>query len=170
MAYFDPRVQISRTMPVPPRRLWDSCVIIDYLAGRAEVADACSKTIEQAERGELEIVVSVMATVEVAYLEGADDQESELRIQELFGRNYIIPVAIDVRVASIARGLIRKYKGGPKLKPPDATHLATAVQWKIPVIETTDPDLLRFDGLQGEPPIEIRQPLYEGPVRMLGID
>ena len=51
-----------------PRRLWDSCTIIDYLAGKTDVADACSKVIEQAERGELEIAVSVLATFEVAYL------------------------------------------------------------------------------------------------------
>ena len=30
-----------------PRRLWDSCTIIDYLAGKTDVADACSKVIEQ---------------------------------------------------------------------------------------------------------------------------
>ena len=156
-------------MPLP-RRLWDSCVIIDYLAGRAEVAEACKKIIAQAERGELEIVVSSIATIEVAYLEGSDDQDSEARIRELFGRNYIVPVGIDVQVASLARRLVRKYRSGPKLKPPDAAHLATAIQWGIPVIETTDPDLLRLDRQEGEPPITIRRPLYEGALRMPGME
>ncbi len=156
-------------MPTP-RRLWDSSVIIEYLAGTAEVAEACSKIIAQAEHGELEIVVSTMATIEVAYLEGSDDQDSEAMIRELFGRSYVVPVVIDVRVATVARSLVRKYRSGPKIKPPDATHLATAVQWDIPVIETTDPDLLRLDGLEGNPPITIRRPLYEGPMRMPGID
>ena len=151
------------------RRLWDSCVIIDYLAGRAEAAEACQKIIAQAERGELEIVVSAIATIEVAYLEGFNDQDAEAMIRELFGRSYIIPVAIDVQVASLARDLIRKYRVGLKLKPPDATHLATAIQWNIPVIETTDPDLLRLDGLEGAPPITIRQPLYEGTIPMPGM-
>ncbi len=155
-------------MPAP-RRLWDSCVIIDYLAGRAEVGEACTKIIEQAERGELEIVVSALAEVEVAYLEGYDDQESEDMIRELFGRSYVISVAVDMRLASVARGLVRKYRAGPRLKPPDATHLATAIQWNIPIIETTDPDLLRLDRREGSPPITIRQPTYEGPVRMPGM-
>ena len=155
-------------MPLP-RRLWDSCVIIDYLAGSAGVAEACNKIIAQAELGELEIVVSAMATIEVAYLEGSDDQDSEARIRELFGRSYIIPVAIDVQVASAARRLVRKYRSDPKLKPPDAAHLATAIQWDIPVIETTDPDLLRLDRLEGTPPIAIRRPLHEGPMRMPGM-
>ena len=155
-------------MPVQ-RRLWDSCVIIDYLVGRTEVAESCLNIIEQAERGEIEIVVSALATIEVAYLQGFDDQDSEAKIREFFGRSYIIPAAIDVRVASLARDLIRKYKLGPKLKPPDAAHLATAIQWGVPVIESTDPDLLRLDGREGVPPIMIRRPLYEGTMRMSGM-
>ena len=103
------------------------------------------------ERGELEILVSTMATIEVAYLDGLDDQVSEAMIRELFDRAYIIPVAIDVQVASTARELIRKYRAGPKIKPPDAAHLATAIQWAIPVVETTDPDLLRQRCQDGEP-------------------
>lgn len=152
-------------MPMP-RRLWDSSVVIGYLAGQPDIAEDCENIIGQAERGELEIVVSALATIEVAYLEGMDDRASEARIRELFDRKYIVPVAIDVRVAEIARGLVRKYKIGPKLKPPDAAHLATAIQWKIPLLETTDPDLLRLSGKEGNPSITIRRPLYEGPIRM----
>lgn len=54
-----------------PRRLWDSSVIIGYLAGSLEVAEDSTLIVEQAEQGELEIVVSAMATIEVAYLEGS---------------------------------------------------------------------------------------------------
>ena len=152
-----------------PRRLWDSSVIIGYLGGQKDIAAACNNIISRAERGELEIVVSTVATIEVAYLEGVDDQTSEAMIRELFDRECIIPVAIDVRVAAIARGLVRKYKSGPKLKPADATHLATAIQWKIPVLETTDPDLLRLDALEGNPRITIRRPLFEGMIPMAGV-
>ena len=156
-----------RTMPAQ-RRLWDSSVIIGYLAGQDDLKDACENIIASAERGEVEIVIATMAMTEVAYLEGLSDEESETKISEFFSRNYIIPVAIDVRIAAIARHLIRKYRTGPKLKPPDAEHLATAMRWQIPVLETTDPDLLRLDGLerfeghQGNPTITIRRPFYEG--------
>ena len=152
-----------------PRRLWDSSVVIGYLAGSPEVAEDSTLIIEQAEQGELEIVVSAMATIEVAYLEGLDDQDSEAKIREFFSRSYIIPVSIDVRIASIARDLVRRRRTGPKIKPPDAAHLATAIQWDIPLIETTDPDLLRLDGLEGSPPVTIRRPLYEGPQRLPGM-
>ncbi len=153
-----------------PIRLWDSCVILDYLGGNDAVAQACSNIIAQAERGELEIMVSALATVEVAYLKGLDDQASEAMITEFFGRDYMIPATVDVRVATEARGLIRKYRNGPKIKPADATHLATAIQWNIPVIETTDPGLLRFDQLEGNPRIAIRQPFYEGPRPIPGLE
>ena len=146
-----------------PRRLWDSSVIIGYLSGSLEVLEISKQIIAQAERGELEIVVSAVATVEVAYLRGLDDQDSETMIQEFFGRDYIVPVNIDLPVASIARGLVRKYGTGPKLKPPDATHLATAIHVGVPLIETTDPDLLQLDGREGNPPIMNRKPLYQGP-------
>ena len=101
---------------------------------------------------------------------GYDEQDSEARIRELFEREYVIPVAVDGRVASIARSLVKKYRSDPgKLKPADAAHLATAIPWDIPVIETTDTDLLRLNGLEGSPPITIRRPLYEGPERMPGV-
>jgi len=148
-------------MPVA-RRLWDSSVVIGYLAGYEDLKPDCPLIIDQAGRGEIEIVVSAVATIEAAYLAGLSDPESEALIQEFFSRNYIIPVAIDAPVASIARRLIRKYRDPPKIKPPDAAHLATAIQWHIPVIETTDTDLLRLDGLEGNPRISIRRPLYEG--------
>lgn len=156
------------------RRLWDSSVIIGYLAGQDDLKEVCELIIASAERGEIEIIVATMATVEVAYLEGLSDEDSEAKIRELFGRDYITPVAIDMRVAAISRGLIRKYRTGPRLKPPDAIHLATAMQWRIPVLETTDPDLLRlngqerFEGNEETSAITIRRPLYEGVVPIPG--
>ena len=150
------------------RRLWDSSVIIGYLAGEEDLAEPCENIIENAERGEIEIVISVEAGIEVAYLDGRNDETSEAMIRELFDRDYIIPAGVDMRIAAVARELIRKYRNGPKLKPKDATHLATAIQWRIPILETKDPDLLRLDGREGDPTIMIRRPLYEGTRRMVG--
>ena len=98
------------------RRLWDSSVVIGYLAGYESLKVQCQQIISQAERGEIEIVVSAMATIEAAYLEGYYESDSENRIREFFGRDYIVPVAIDAPVAATARILIRKYRSGPKLK------------------------------------------------------
>ena len=106
----------------------------------------------------MEIVVSAVAMAEVAYLKGILIEDSEARIQEFFSRDYIIPIAIDPIVARAARRHIRQHV----LKPLDAIHLATAEVWRIPTLETTDPDLLNLDGQVGNPRITIRHPLYEG--------
>ena len=146
----------------PARRLWDSVIVLGYLAGYEDLKPDCPLIIQQAQRGELEIIVSEMAKVEVAYLTGQSDSESEALIREFFSRDYIIPVSVDDPISTIARNLIRKYRNGPKIKPPDAIHLATAIQWHIPVIETADTDFLKFDRREGNPLISVRRPLYEG--------
>lgn len=151
------------------RRLWDSCVVIGYLAGNSQIQTDCERIIQQAQRAQTEIAVSIMATIEVAYLQGYSDPDSEALIKEFFGRNYVVPIGIDTRIAEVSRVLIRTYRNGPKIKPPDAIHLATALHWNIPIIESTDPDLLRLDRLEGNPPITIRQPLYEGPQELPGL-
>lgn len=87
---------------------------------------------------------------------------SERRIREFFGREYIITVNLDDAISAISRTLIRKYRRSPSIKPLDAVHLATAIQWKIPVMETTDNPLLRFDGIEGDPPVSVRGPLFDG--------
>ena len=111
------------------RRVWDSSVVIGYLAGYPEMAEDCRLIIEQAERGELEILVSAMATIEVAYLAGSDDEDSELRIREFFSRNYIVPVTIDVRVASVARDLWTEGS---------AHHFSASLRTSSQIIFTTE--------------------------------
>ncbi len=96
-----------------PRRLWDSSVIIGYLAGEAGLAEPCGDIIAAAERGELEIAVSIEAAIEVAYLKGYNDDASERIIRELLGREYIIPIAVDLQVAAVARDLIRRHRTPP---------------------------------------------------------
>lgn len=146
-----------------PRRLWDSCIVLGYLSGQQDIKTDCDKIIEQAKRGELEIMVSTIASAEVAYLPGLSPSDSELKIQEFFSRGYVIPAAFDISLTKTVRRLIREYKG---LKPSDAIHIATALQWQIPIIETTDPDLLALNGKEGSPKLVIRRPLYQGPVQL----
>ena len=151
------------------RRLWDSSVIIGYLAGDESVSEHCQLIIEQAERDELEIVVSAVAAAEVAFLGGYSEEDSEDMIREFFGRDYIILVAVDAPLAALARSLVSRYRNEMRIKPADAIHLATAIQLNLPVLETTDGDLLRFDGLEGAPAVVVRRPLYDGPIRMTGL-
>lgn len=147
-----------------PRRLWDSSVIIGYLTGQVDIKTDCDQIIEQAERGELEIVVSTIAQGDVAYIPGKSVVESESLIQEFFSRRYIVTAAVDIPLVRIVRRLIREHGAG--LAAFDAIHVATAIQHKVPIIETTDPHLLRLDGKEGNPKIIIRRPKYQGPVKL----
>ena len=146
----------------PLRRLWDSCVVIGYLAGDQRIYQACSQLIRQAEQGEIEILVSQLAKSECAFIEGESAERSERLIREFFGREYIISVNIDDAISSISRRLIRTYRGDPKIKPMDAIHLATAIQWGIPILETIDEPFSRFNQLEGDPAVSVRWPRYDG--------
>ena len=55
-------------MASKPRRAWDPCVIIDYLAGAPRAEEHVRPLVERAIAGELEIVVSAYAEVEVVKL------------------------------------------------------------------------------------------------------
>ena len=87
-------------------------------------------------------------------------EDAEARIREFFGRNYVIRAALDVPVVELARDLVRRYRG---LKPLDAVHIATALHHNIPILETFDGAMIRLvNGKVGNPPLVVRNPLYEG--------
>lgn len=141
------------------RRLWDSSVIIGALSRDFEIELVCEEIIQQAERGETEILVSQFAKAECAYLRHESPEDAERIIADFFAQPYIIGVALDDEVAALSRHLVRKYMDNPKLRPPDAVHLASAIIAGVPFLETKDPDLLRLDGMEGgATPITIRWP------------
>ena len=144
------------------RRAWCSCMVIDYLVGAERSRMACEQLIDRAKAGEIEIVVSALALAEVAKING--DAQAEHTIQEFFRRPYVIVAQLDWLVAEEARKMLRAV---PKLKAGDATHLATAVRWKIPVLETWDTDdLVPLDGKFGSPTVTVRTPVPEGQARL----
>ena len=156
-------------MPRPPQRVWDSNVIIDYLSGAVRAAQQCPAIIGEAERGEIEIVVSTTAETEVVSLDGSTDQDAELRIREFFSRVYILRANVDSLVGELSRQLVRDYPRMGQLlqvKPKDAVHVATALRWRIPVLETFDDNLI--DRIAAEPhklprPLELRHPTAATP-------
>lgn len=90
------------------------------------------------------------------------NHDSELLVSEFFQRPYVKTYNYDVVVAREARRLIRTYK--PGLKPNDAIHMATALLYEIPILETIDDKLLHLSGKEGNPRLIIRKPKYEGAV------
>ena len=145
-----------------PRVAWDSCSIIDYLKG-ADRARECSRIIEAAERGELEIVVSTLAEAEVARVgEPPLPEEQEAMIKEFFDREYVKRYGLDQRVAAQARAIVRTYG----LKPADAVHVATALLapgvHALESYDDRDMDRIRNSSVPLPRALIIRQPTYEG--------
>jgi predicted nucleic acid-binding protein len=143
-----------------PRRLWDASVIIDYLKGTGE-AGVCDDIIEHAGKGDLEIAVSMLAHAEVAKVDGSERDEG--LIQEFFSRPYVISIAVTRQVTAEARRLVRD---GLVKRSADAIHAATALVYKIPILETTDLDDFKSVNGVGEPPLEVRKPVPFGPPRL----
>lgn len=141
------------------RRAWCSCLIIDYLVGAERSKAACEQLIDRARDGAVEILVSALALAEVAKING--DSQAERTIQEFFRRPYVKVAQLDWEVAEETRKIMRAVS---KLKPGDAIHLATAVRWKAPILETWDTDdLVPLDGRFG--PV-VRTPIPEGQARL----
>jgi len=163
-----------------PVRLWDSTVVLAYLGGQANAMPDCELIIQQCGRGELLLYVSTIAQSEVAFLRGYTNEQSEAKVREFFSRPYVKTLLCDIEVARESRRLIRLYKSATSneapfcpscgrrmqgsLKPFDAVHMASALVHNVPILETYDPDLLKLDGKEGNPPLIIRKPLYEGAV------
>lgn len=116
------------------RRVYlDANVFIAYLADEDGRAQVVASLLEDAERGRVEMLTSVLSVTEVAFLSsdnasddsGADeDAIAQLWIPE----SPITLVDLSIRIAERARELVRVSRKGNmrRIKPPDAIHLATA--------------------------------------------
>ena len=149
---------------VAARRMWCSCTIIDYLKG-AEREQPCIEIITHMHEGSQEIVTSVIAEAEVAHLgDSTDHDTAERMIKEFFERRYVVRVPFDRLMAEDVRRLLRAHQGLTTL---DAAHIATALRWHVPLLETYDDRLLGLDGVEGNPPLIIREPKWDvsmGPI------
>jgi hypothetical protein len=129
-----------------PRRYWDSSAFLAWLLPEPEREEACRSVLKAAEEGEVQIVTSALTLTEVIKLKGKPElkRDQEVRITKFFQNEYIILRGLDRFIAQSAQHLIWEY---PQLKPKDSIHVATAVRWKIPVLDTFDlADLLPLDG------------------------
>ena len=141
-------------MASSPRRLyWDACAWIAFIqqekvslrdGGFEDRGAMCRRVIVAAEKKAVELVTSSLSLVEVCksrdVLAGNEDQ----RLRDFFDQDYILLVSLDRRVGDLARQFM--LAGHPGLKPPDATHLATAAVVGVEEFHTFDDGLLKLDG------------------------
>ena len=131
------------------RRVWDACVILDYLAGKPRAAPHCESIVQAGRTGDVEIVVSTFVQVEVAKFDPLlPDVAVEDQIQRFFRQRFVISASIDSHVASIGRQIVREFDGSDsgfrKVTPTDAVQVATALRWGVPLFESYDRDLITY--------------------------
>jgi len=144
-------------------RYWDTAPFLAWLKRESHRLADVEPVIRAAEIGKVRLITSSVTLVEVVKLDQKDaaiqvPPEDAETIRQWFLRSFISLRTFDRPTATIARQLIWDHG----LKTRDAMHLATAIRWRVPVLETFDSDdLIPLNGKVGDPLIEIRTPRYD---------
>lgn len=137
---------------------WDSDAFLGWLQAEPGKVELCEGTIERAKAGEVLILTSTLTIAEVLWLKGqpkvSKDKADALR--KFFRRSFIRVRNVTRSVAEAAQDLVWDHG----IKPKDAIHVATALDAKVPILETFDEGLLAKSGVVGKnPPLIIRRPI-----------
>lgn len=142
------------------RRYWDSDAFLGHFNGEPDKATACESVIEAAEAGRILIVTSALTLAEVLYVKGTKRMTPEKRekISGFFKQPYISVQNVTRKIAEMARDLYWDHG----VRPKDAIHVATALTYRLPELNTFDKNLLKLDGKIGDPALKIRIPHEPG--------
>jgi predicted nucleic acid-binding protein len=138
---------------LPNRIYWDANAWIAYIRKEMPAADnsikeprfeMCRDVLRRAERGEVEIATSAFTLSEVCKRRG-EAYDGTVNLPAFFDQRYILVIPVDKQVGLLAQNLQLSSVGG--LKPADATHVASALIWNVPILHTFDAPLRKLDGL-----------------------
>ncbi len=148
-----------------PASYWDACLFLSYIEGARDRTADLRELLEQAHAGKRRIATSVLSMTEVAFAKEEKDSrtlspEVEHGIDALWVPGSPVKmVELHPSLAREARGLIRQaLTNGQNLRPPDAIHLASALELDVDEFLTYDTKLLQMEKLVGIP---IRKPIVE---------
>jgi predicted nucleic acid-binding protein len=128
-------------------RYWDAGVFIALLKPEAWRLDEVNAVLKVAEAGQILVVTSSVSLVEVVKLD-AKQAIIEIpaadcaKIEGFFSRSYVSVRLLDFKVGATARDYIWRYG----LDTRDSIHLATAVRYHLPQLDTYDQHLLDLNG------------------------
>lgn len=135
---------------------WDANIFLAYIEGTPEQVEAIERLIGFLEpAAQPSVVTSVLSIVEVAFIE---EDKRRQRLGPAFDSTFaalwtdplIRLINLDPAIATSARQLVRdSLPTGPRINPPDATHLATARSAGVAVFHTYDVALHRHSGRYG---------------------
>lgn len=107
-----------------------------------QCAALCRPVLQAAEKGNVEIVASSVALVEVI-CKDKDASIDDQRVRDYFDNDYIFLVSADKDVCDLARQLMLAGHAG--LRAADAIHVATACISNAEELHTFDDNLLALD-------------------------
>ena|ERR1039458_10078918 len=142
------------------RRYWDSDAFLGYLSGEPDKAPACESVLKAADAGRIIVVTSALTLAEVLYVKGHKAMPKDKRemVSQFFKQPYIAVQNVTRRIAEMARELYWEHEIDPK----DAIHLATALTYRLPLLNTFDRALIAKSGKVGDPPLRIEIPHEPG--------
>lgn len=136
------------------RRYWDSCAFLAWLENEPSRSDACNETLQEAKEGGFVILTSALTLTETLWLRSGPrlGEDKARMLNGFFRRSFLRVVNIDRAIAENAQRLV--WENG--IKPKDAIHVATALRYKCPLLETFDAPLIgKSDTIPG---LTIREP------------
>ena len=156
---------MSSRSPTVARYYWDSCVFLSYLENDPDRVAHIESFFNRAVECDIEIITSTLSVTEVAYTSyekaaGLLLTEEEQRVEALW-HSPVVLIEYHRTIAANARKLIRtSFEGhGPRLKPLDAIHAATALQHNARAFHTYDKKLTR--ALEPVAPLIVCEPLAD---------
>jgi predicted nucleic acid-binding protein len=145
---------------VVPPHYWDSNLFLSYVEGTPGRVATVRSLVVRASPDSIRISTSMVTVSEVAFsgrerATGVLSPSFDRAITRLWADPVIELVAVSFDIVMTARDLIRgALLDGPRLKPMDAIHLATARSADASVFLTYDQALQRHSGRHGFPIIE----------------
>ncbi len=142
---------------IPERIYWDSDAFLAWLQQETGKVDLCAGTIARAKAGEVVIITSTLTLAEVLWMRNNPmiAQDKAATVRKFFRHSYFRMRNVTRAIAESAQELVWNHS----IKPKDAIHVATALDAKVPTLETFDADLLKKSGRIGTSNLVIRRPI-----------
>ena len=118
-------------MTATSRICWDSCVIIELLQQTPGRIEVLREIVSSARNQKISLVVSALAIAEVNKCDNADEKKA---IDAFFAEPFVHVRNVDRLIATKAAELSKNFG----IKPPDAIHVATAIDRKCKELQTYD--------------------------------
>lgn len=124
---------------------WDANAFSGFLNEEPDKVTVCEDVLKQARAGHAVIATSALALAEVLYIKGGPklDLSKRPKIEQFFKADYIAVRNLTRAVASMARDLYWDHG----IQPKDAVHVATAITYRIPLLNTFDDGLIKKSGI-----------------------